>query len=89
MFVPGNEVYDVVIPSKPSQSTTEDSTANALVCYCTPANPCNPCNACNCPSSCPAICPCRSDFASVGEGADPAGEDDPLYRMWRAGSQTV
>lgn len=88
MFVPENDVYDVVFPSKPSRSTPADSTANALVCYCTPANPCpGPCPA-PCPSSCPAICPCRG-FDSVGEGAVSSGEDDPLYRMWRSGCQTV
>jgi hypothetical protein len=89
MFVPGNDAYDVVLPSKPNPSALAHSTASALVCYCTPANPCNPCNACNCPSSCPAICPCRGDFVSVGEGADLSAEGDPLYRLWSTLCQTA
>lgn len=88
MFVPGNDVYDVVIPSLSNRSTPADFTATALVCYCTPANPCpGPCPA-PCPSSCPAICPCRSS-ALASEGTDSLGEDDPLYTMWRNGCETA
>jgi len=88
MFVPGSEVYDVVIPPLADRSTSADFTATALVCYCTPANPCSVCNACNCPSSCPAICPCRGS-ALATEGSGPSGEEDPLYRAWRSGRQVA